>query len=217
MARRASDIRFGIEVDGKRSRCWRVRAGARLPELYVEREGLERAAHISLHASGRWHLKVERNQVRQWVRPTELTPGYTRALVISQSVSVATIELAAHPTAKLICVTPDSEPVHFNIFIERPGANLHGWPGKNAMGSTFVGRIELANDVGTCCVVAHQGPIQPGSANFPAPAPAVREQMKEAARDGHLYGTVMFKADDGTAGFLDGKFSVEPSGPSVQP
>jgi hypothetical protein len=59
------DLRFGIEIDGRRSRCWRVRAGAELPELFAEREGLERAWHLSLHSSGQWHMKVKGKAVVQ--------------------------------------------------------------------------------------------------------------------------------------------------------
>ena len=54
--------------------------------------------------------------------------------------------------------------------LERPGANLDGWPGKNADGTTFVGRIELAGGAGTCCVVALQAPLQPGQVELLGPA-----------------------------------------------
>jgi len=39
MENRNPILRFGIISDGKRSSCWRVRAGMAKPELFMEREG----------------------------------------------------------------------------------------------------------------------------------------------------------------------------------
>jgi hypothetical protein len=76
------DLRFGIEVDGQRSYTWRVRSGAKKPELFVERENLAAVTHLSLHASGQCHMKAHNRNVYQWVRPAAITPGYTRALMM---------------------------------------------------------------------------------------------------------------------------------------
>jgi hypothetical protein len=48
------DARFGINVGGRRSRCWRIRSGARKPEVFIEREGLEKVLHFTFtsRASG---------------------------------------------------------------------------------------------------------------------------------------------------------------------
>jgi hypothetical protein len=88
-------LQFGIEVGGQRSYTWRVRSGAKHPELFVERENLPPAVHLSLHASGQWHMKVRRRRVHQWRKPAEITPGYTRALAIVQPVAVAMFALPA--------------------------------------------------------------------------------------------------------------------------
>src|SRR5512132_1764903 len=96
-------LRFGIEVDGRRSYTWRVRSGAKHPELFVERENLPRAIHLSLHASNRWHMKVRRKQtVLEWDRPAEITPGYTRALSIVQPPAVAMFMLPAPTEAQIV-------------------------------------------------------------------------------------------------------------------
>jgi hypothetical protein len=59
-------LQFGIQVRGQRSYTWRIRSGAKNPELFVERENLPPTVHLSLHASGQWHMKVRRRRVHQW-------------------------------------------------------------------------------------------------------------------------------------------------------
>jgi hypothetical protein len=91
MTSRSPHLQFGIEVGDKRSYTWRVRSGAKHPELFVERENLPPAVHLSLHASGQWHLKVRRQRVHQWPKPAEITPGYTHALAIVRPAAVAVV------------------------------------------------------------------------------------------------------------------------------
>jgi hypothetical protein len=143
-------IRFGITVDGKRSSYWRVRSGMKQPELFLEREAYGRQWHVTLHASGRWHMKESGKERVAWTKPAEVVPGYTRAVGIVPPVAVAHREDPAPEDVVLVPVGPDAEPTTFSTFIERPGANLNGWPGKNAAGTTFVGRIPLAASAGTC-------------------------------------------------------------------
>jgi hypothetical protein len=126
-------ICFGITAGGKRSSYWRVRAGAKQPELFLEREGCDKRFHFSLHASGRWHMKEGRHERISWVRPGEVVPGYTRAVGIVQPVAMAHRGDPAPDDVVLMPVTDDAEPTTFSLFIERPGANLNNsWPGKNA-------------------------------------------------------------------------------------
>jgi hypothetical protein len=202
----SGDLRFGIEVAGRRSYTWHVRSGAHKPELFIDRENLPPKVHLSLHASGEWHLRVRRRRVHQWRRPAELTPGYTRALAIVQPVTVATIELPAPTDARMLTVAADAEPTMFDVWIERPGANPQGWPGKNAMGTALVGRIPLAGGAGACCVVSHQTALTPGSATLEAPTEEQRAWMQERASQGRLYGTIIGGLDDGTVVLLDGRY-----------
>jgi hypothetical protein len=132
------------------------------PELFMEREGFGKRWHFSLHASGRWHMKKGRQERLSRAKPNESFPSYTRAVGIVQPVAVAHREDPAPEGVVLTPVAADADPTAFSIFIERPGANLNGWPGKNANGTTFVGRIPLAAGAATCCVVALQEPLQPG-------------------------------------------------------
>jgi hypothetical protein len=203
MDNRSPILRFGILSDGKRSSYWRVRAGVARPELFLEREGSGKQWHFSLHASGRWHMKEGGRERISWARPDELVPGYTRAVAIMQPVAVAHRDDAAPEGVKLVPVPPEAEPTTFNVFIERPGANMNGWPGKNAMGTAFVGRIPLAGDAGTCCIVAHQEPLKPGEVTLPRPSDTELARMREVAARGTLLTTVIGSLSDGAIGLID--------------
>jgi hypothetical protein len=196
-------LQFGIEVGGQRSYTWRVRSGAKHPELFVERENLPPAVHLSLHASGQWHMKVRCRLVHQWRKPAEITPGYTRALAIVQPVAVAMFALPAPAGAHLLQLRADAEPAEFDVWIERPGANLQSWPGKNADGTVLVGRIPLAGGVGTCCVVSRQTAIAPGSATLEQPTEEQLTRMQDRAAEGRLYWTIIGDLNDETVMLLD--------------
>jgi len=202
---------FGIEADGRRSWCWRVRSGARLPELFIEPEGIGHEMHVSLHASGAWHVKVKGHPVHQWVSPNEFHPGFTRALLIVQPAALAKFTAVPPAGAVLVKAPTDDEPINFNIFIERPGADLTGWPGKDGMGTKLVGRLDLAGGAGTCVVTSHAAAVGDVVLTMPKPSDHELDDMKAAAAAGNLHGTVVAAVTDGTVCFLDG--IVEPSPP----
>jgi hypothetical protein len=202
------DLRFGIEVDGQRSYSWRVRSGSKKPELFVERENLPPTVHLSLHESDEWHMKVRRRKVHEWHKPAELTPGYTRALAIVQPVAGAMFALPAPADAHILKLPADAEPTLFDLWIERPGANLQSWPVRNANRTAFVGRIPLAGGASTCCVVSRQAPITPGSATLERPNEAQLTWMRDTAAEGRLYGTIIGSLDDGSVALIDGRGSV---------
>ena len=203
MENKSSIIRFGITVDGQRSSFWRVRAGMKQPELFVEREAYGAKYHFSLHASGQWHMKESGIERHHWAKPAEMVPGYTRAVGIVQPVAVAHRDDPAPENVILVPVAADADPTTFSIFIERPGANLNSWPGKNADGTTFVGRIPMAAGAGTCCIVALQEPLQPGQARMPRPSGDELRQMREWAAQGVLSLTIVGDLSDGAISLLD--------------
>jgi hypothetical protein len=203
MDNRSPILRFGITSDGKRSSYWRVRASVKQPELYLEREGYGKKWHFSLHASDQWHMKERRKERLCWAKPDEMVPGYTRAVGIVQPVAVAHREDSAPEGVTLIPVSVDADPTTFSIFIERSGANLDGWPGKYADGTTFVGRIPLAAGAGTCCVVALQAPLQPGRLELPRPSDDALRQMRMWAVQGVLVTTIIGELSDGAIALID--------------
>lgn len=132
MSNQSPIIRFGITANGKRSSYWRLRAGAKQPELFLEREAYGKDWHFSLHASGQWHMKESGKARVTWTRPPEVVPGHTRAVGIVEPLVVAHREDPAPDDVVLVPVAFDAETsTVFSIFIERPGANLdNSWPGK---------------------------------------------------------------------------------------
>jgi hypothetical protein len=200
---RSPVIRFGITTDGRRSSYWRVRAGMKQPELFLEREGHGKRWHFSLHASGQWHMRERRKERLTWARPAEVIPGCTRAVGIVQPVAVVHREDPAPEDVVLVPVAPDAEPTTFSLFIERPGANLSGLPGKNADGAAFVGRVPLAAGAGTCCVLGLQEPLQAGRVELPRPGDEELRQMREWAANGVLVTTIVGELSDGAVALID--------------
>jgi hypothetical protein len=201
---RSPIICFAITSDGKRAAYWRLRAGLKQPELFLEREGYGKKFHFSLHASGQWHMKEGRQERISWARPGEVVPGYTRAVGIVQPVATAVREDPPAEETVLVPALVDTNPTTFSLFIERPGANLdNSWPGKDADGTTLVGRIPLATGAGTCCVVALQQPLQPGQADFPRPSDDELRWMRDTAAQGPLILAIIGELTDGAIALVD--------------
>jgi hypothetical protein len=203
----SNDLRFGIAYGGRRSGCYRVRSGARRPEVFIERENTKDVVHVSLHESGEWHVKINDVPVHEWFRPPESPPGYTRALVIIQTPACATAAEPAHPDARGLDLLAGSDDAgHFDVFLERPGANMQTWPGKRGMGTMLVGRLPLAQGQGTCCVVARRAPLPAmGAQHMDRPGEADLATMKKLAAQGHLGTTRFGDLEDGTFVLIDGR------------
>ncbi len=198
------NVRFGILVGRTRARCWRVRSGARRPEVFIEREGLERAVHLSLHESGDWHMKVAGKKAREWSRPEEFHAGYTRAAVIVQPPAIAALATAAPPNAVMVALEERSDDAaQFNVFLERPGANPGTWPGMRSMGTELIARLPLAGESGTVCVVVHRAAIAGGTRTAPRPSDEAIALMTEAAKEGSLYATLIGFEPDGAVSLID--------------
>jgi hypothetical protein len=103
---RSPIIRFAIRSGGKRAGYWRLRAGLKQPELFLEREGYGKKFHFSLHASGQWHMKEGRQERISWARPGEVVPGYTRVVGIVQPVATAVREDPPAEETMLVAVLP---------------------------------------------------------------------------------------------------------------
>lgn len=202
----ARDLHFGIMSNGSRSRWWRIRAGARKPEIFVEREHFGGHAHLSFHESGQWHLKVNNEQVVRWFRPPNLGLGGKRALCIAQPAGVAVVDdPASPPGALLLPIKPGAEAMDaivFDVWVEPAGArDEHTWPGKDA-GTVCVGRIPVADGRGICCVVAREQIVDLTSVPPPRPGPTL-DQIATAAGNRTVPMTVVAYDDDGTVLLID--------------
>jgi hypothetical protein len=149
--------------------------------------------------------------VQKWLRPDEVHPGFTRALVVVQAAGVAHSPLAPPAGAVMIELTnghPNA--AQFNIFLEQPGANLNTWFGKNSMGTELVARLPLAEGAGTCAVVLLRAPVPPGQVSFPRPSKEQVDDWRTSAARGELYMTIFGEESDGAIWAMDGR--VEPLG-----
>jgi hypothetical protein len=167
--------------------------------------------HVSLHESGLWHIKVNGQRVVQWLRPSEFHPGFTRAVMASQPTVVAVHPTPAPAGTVIVPLTVDPAdplPMQFNVFIERPGADLASWPGKNAMGTDLVGRLPLATGAGTCVITSHVGAVGDASLTTTRPGEQTLEAMQRSAQAGTLHATMFSSLTDGAVGLLDGKILV---------
>jgi hypothetical protein len=107
---------------------------------------------------------------------------------------------------KLVRVSADTDPVIFSLFLELPGANMHGWPGKKSMGMVLIGRLPLAPRVpgkGTWCVIAHQERFGIDHVKMPRLSDSDLEWMKTLAEKGELFGTGIGALDDGAMALFD--------------
>jgi hypothetical protein len=149
-------------------------------------------------------MKVGRQERISWARPDEVIPGYTRAVGIVQPVATAIRDDPPAEEVVLVPVPADASPTTFSLFIERPGASLDSsWPGKNADGTTLVGRIPLVAGAGTCCVVALQQPLQPARVDSPRPSDDELRWMRAVAARGPLIMTIIGELSDGAMALID--------------
>jgi hypothetical protein len=204
------EARFGINVGGLRSRTWRVRSGVKRPELFIEREGLEDIAHVSLHESGKWHMKARGKAVFHWLRPDEIHPGYTRAMVIAQPWPVAMHADAAPDGSIFVPLHKgDERTPQFNIFVERPGANQDTWPGSRSLNTQLITRIPMTDGC-TCCVVMQRAPIGPGSQTFGFKDAGDRARLEELLSSPTGMMTLIGVELDGAITLIDGRVEVTP-------
>ena len=78
------------------------------------------------------------------------------------------------------------------------------------MGSELIGRIELADKQGFCCVVLNREPVeQAGSARLPRPSDEVFAALKEASHEGSLYTTGIVAHEDGSVFLKDRRITIE--------
>ncbi len=188
----------------KRSSYWRLRAGVAKPELFLEREDYGKKFHVSLHASGQWHMVEGRKERISWTKPDEFVPGYTRGFGIGAARRCGRPKGCSSGRRRAGCggAGRRGDDVQRLLRADRrqPGQQLAG---EDADGTTLVGRIPLAAGAGTCCVVALDGPVPPGRAEFPRPSEDELRWMRDVAARGPLITTVIGGLSDGATALID--------------
>lgn len=206
----ARELRFGVAPSSAQpgTRYWTLRAAARRPELYLRGSRTGSFFGVSLHEDPEhWHWKIARPgelpEYKTWTRPAQLVPGYTRAVEVVVHTVTATYGPQASSKSKVVWYVPSVQDlrIHFNLFIESPGANLDGWPAKNH-GSLFIGRVDLS-DGSTAVVVATESAHEEQTWTLPRPDEETLQRMLAAVDSGQSWLILMGVGDDGTAWLLE--------------
>lgn len=156
-------LRFGVRaISGRCAATWKVwsEAGG---EVYITTRPLGGCIKASLHASGQWHVALEREafeglrmteapqQLRtrfadRWLRPSEIRPGTTLAYqIVVPWYSATSRAPITRDDIVWVPPAPEAHAVEFAVLFTDRSANPGQWPGQRAMSSQLVGSFRLCS------------------------------------------------------------------------
>ena len=159
-------LRFGIhDGAGRRAATWKLwtETGVGRSEVYLACRSLGGTLKTSLHESGKWHIaysqrvfdehvkgaipKFGDRYIEKWPRPSDIAPGITLAFRIVTPWSAVSTPIKKD---KLKGVTwlpnaPEPKATEIDILITKPTTQATGWPGRQSMGTSFIGSFPLEN------------------------------------------------------------------------
>lgn len=200
-----------VTHDGKRSGYWQVEINASTRDIYLQRERPGRVAHVSLHASGQWHLKTLRPRSGnfEWTEPAPVAPGVTRVVEVIVSPRLARHDLSVPASADALALPEVGLFPHVNVVLVSRGADIATWLANGPPVATLA-TLPLV-DGSTCHVLRHDSEVDdlPPIPAMPAPPPNEREAM--LAMPNPSMWLVLDRAD-GTVVFLDApvEFTASP-------
>ncbi len=215
------ELRFGVGDEGRPgSRYWTLRCAATRPDVYLRHSRVGAFLGFSFHQDPNyWHAKLVRRVGAEpeyigFARPAEFRPGSTKAIVVQMTAGLAGWGLAASKLGVMWHQPSSSDRVvEFAVVIERPGADLHNWPGR-ASGTAYIGSLPMA-DEGTAVVVAQETLPQEARHQVPiteAQRDELRDNLRAAIdRGGDPWTMVWGTSDDGTVVVREGP--VRPASP----
>jgi len=132
--------------------------------VYLACRALGGALKTSMHQSGKWHIsfsnktfeesvrstvsKFEDRFIEKWPRPADIAPGITLAYRIVTPYSSLTSAIqdgGKYKNVKWLPSAPESKATEIDILISKADKSINGWPGKNTMGTYFIGSFPLEN------------------------------------------------------------------------
>lgn len=201
-----------------------------MPEFYVGCRELFGQFKVSFHASGNWHIAFTQNClddtfpsdskptsrfVRKWERPTDLH-GVTMAFQIVVpwfSVSILPPVERSQTWAKtrankinadnILWIAPAEEPrsIVFRVVLTSPDTAVTGWPGRNSLGTNFVGSIRAATGETLWVVSASENVAIPDQ--YVGPAVKLRSHASAGILVGNLRSIVLARTQDGSLCMYD--------------
>lgn len=168
-------VRFSVRgANGCRAATWKLLTliGGGKSDVYLTCRSLGGALKTSLHQSGSWHVGfvrsyLEKNlehehRLRQnpyldrWPRPTEISPGLTLAYRIIVPIAGINVPIGADVPESLVWIpaAPQNKAVEIAILFASPHTVIGGWPGRKAMGTDLVGKLDFESGE-TVWIVSH--------------------------------------------------------------
>ena len=159
-------IRFGVG-DGRACRgatwkCCTTRAAGK-SDVYLACRELGGALKASFHESGNWQIAFDDRFLRthtdypstrwntrfvsKWPRPRSIAPGTTLAFRILTPRAAVCPKPSAREGSGIVWIAPppNGKAVEVDVIITSPSTRSSSWPGKRAMGTQLVGRLETAS------------------------------------------------------------------------
>lgn len=159
-------LRFGIHDGvGHRAATWNLwtRTGTGKSDAYLACRELYGTIKASLHESGQWHVaysqrtfeddvkgvipKFKDRFLETWSRPPDFAPGHMVAFRIITPWSAVNTPVKEGRFKDVIWLPSAPEPMatEIDILITKPMTRVIGWPGKQSMGTSFIGSLTLEN------------------------------------------------------------------------
>jgi len=155
------NIRFGISDGKMQAATWKVWTEPKKLDVYLACRELGGELKASLHESGQWHVgysqkffqekvagsggHAQRNRfVQEWARPKPLSTQLTLAYRILTPHSAVTSPIGARQgKVSWLPNCPPGKATEIDIFLITGSKPVKDWPGKNGMGTKFVGSYSL--------------------------------------------------------------------------
>lgn len=159
-------LRFGIhDGSGRRAATWKLwtKTGTGRSEVYLTCRELGGTIKASLHESGQWHIaypqrtfeedvkgaipEFKDRYLEKWSRPSDFEPGHTLAFrIVTPWLAVTTpVKEDKFKAITWLPSAPERMATEIDILISKPTILVNRWPGRQLMGTSFIGSFPLEN------------------------------------------------------------------------
>jgi len=132
-------------------------------EIYLACRALGGELKASMHQSGNWHVAFSESTYKdkvegtvpsltsrfaeKWPQPSEIAEGVTLAfrIVTPETAVSSNSEVKNANKIKWVPPPPKAKAIEIYILITTPHAKISEWPGKDSMGTEFIGSFQLNN------------------------------------------------------------------------
>lgn len=162
---REQALRFGIhDAAGYQAATWKLwTTGGGKSEVYLTCRELLGTIKTSFHESGQWHTAYPQNvfeklvegaiptfkdrYFEKWSRLFNIAPGITLAFRIVTPWSAVNTPVKEDKSESITWLpnAPESKATEIDILITKPTTPLTEWPGRQLIGTSFIGALLLAN------------------------------------------------------------------------